>query len=163
MMFICQLVSLASVGLPRQAAPTDGDDQLLPDAAFDRVSSLCEVVQAVQVPQVTTPRKCAHLSHVSALHKEPVCSKEVLWNSGESKREYVRALMEKGTLKTVRERRVKFVLSADSSLGKLHIMKNAFAVPGRVTCQEGSRLRRRLATSSSATARLSRLVLLESD
>ena len=32
--------------------------------------------------------------------------------------------MEKGTLKTVRERTVKFVLCADSGLGKLHIMKN---------------------------------------
>ena len=39
-------------------------------------------------------------------------------------REYVRALMEKGSLKTVRERKVKFVLCAESSLGKLRIMKN---------------------------------------
>ena len=32
--------------------------------------------------------------------------------------------MEKGTLKTVRERKVKLVLCAESGLGKLHIIKN---------------------------------------
>ena len=52
------------------------DDQFLPDAVFDR-SSLCEVVWAVQVPQVTTPHKCAQ-PRVSTMHEEPVRSKEVL-------------------------------------------------------------------------------------
>ena len=36
----------------------------------------------------------------------------------------VQALVEKGMLKAVRETKVKFVLCADSGLGKLHIRKN---------------------------------------
>ena len=54
-------------------------------------------------------------------------------NSGELKREDVRALMEKGMLKTVRE---KFVLCAESGLGKLHIMKNGtMCWRGRQWCE----------------------------
>ena len=42
----------------------------------------------------------------------------------ELKHENVQALIEKGMLKAVRETKVKFVLCADSGLGKLHIKKN---------------------------------------
>ena len=42
----------------------------------------------------------------------------------ELKHENVQALVEKGMLKAVRETKVKFVLCADSGLGKLHIRKN---------------------------------------
>ena len=42
----------------------------------------------------------------------------------ELKQENVQALVEKGMLKAVRETKVKFVLCADSGLGKLHIKKN---------------------------------------
>ena len=42
----------------------------------------------------------------------------------ELKHENVQALVEKSMLKAVRETKVKFVLCADSGLGKLHIRKN---------------------------------------
>ena len=42
----------------------------------------------------------------------------------ELKHEDVKALIEKGMLKTVRETKVKFVLCAESGTGKLHIRKN---------------------------------------
>ena len=42
----------------------------------------------------------------------------------ELKQENVQALVELGMLKAVRETKVKFVLCADSGLGKLHIKKN---------------------------------------
>ena len=103
------------------------DDQLLPDAVFNRsrrCARSCGPSSGNDSAQMrTVPR-------VSTLHEKQVRSKEVLWEFRRVE-EYVRALMEKGTLKTLRERKVKLVLCAESGLGKLHIMKNG------TTCWRG--------------------------
>ena len=78
----------------------------------------------MHVPLVTTLRKCAQLLCVSTLHEEPVRSKEVLWEFRQVEARGRQGVEEKGMWKTVRERKVKFLLCAESGLGKLHIMKN---------------------------------------
>ena len=50
---------------------------------------------------------------------------------GELKHEDVKALVQKGMLEAVREAKVKFVLCAESGMGKLHIKKNDTTWCGR--------------------------------
>ena len=68
------------------------------------------VVWAVQVPQETTPRKLAQC--LSTLHR---FAARRSCDSGELKREHVRALIEKGTWKAVRERKVKLAWASSTS------------------------------------------------
>ena len=95
------------------------DDHLCSGAVFRHRWSLCEVVQARFL-------RCRLRANAHNCHASPLCTKSQFaamrscGNSGELKREYVRALVEKGTLK----RKVKFVLCAESNLGKFHIIQN---------------------------------------
>ena len=78
---------------------------------------------------------------------------------GELKHEDVKTLVQKGMLEAVRETKVKFVLSAESVSGKLHIKKNETTWCGRhkfqcvlQECPEVHRCRKCLRSLASSWA-----------